>query len=35
LIYAVNNEGLWILSENPGLDLKLEKQYERELMYIP
>ena len=33
LIYVVNNEGLWILSENPGRDLELEKQYEHELMY--
>jgi hypothetical protein len=33
LIYVVNNEGLWILSENPGRDLELEKQYDHELMY--
>jgi hypothetical protein len=33
LIYVVNNEGLWILSEKPGRDLELEKQYEHELMY--
>jgi hypothetical protein len=33
LIYVVNNEGLWILSENPGRDFELEKQYEHELMY--
>jgi hypothetical protein len=33
LIYVVNNEGLWILRENPGRDLELEKQYDHELMY--
>jgi hypothetical protein len=33
LIYVVNNEGLWILRENPGRDLELEKQYDHDLMY--
>jgi hypothetical protein len=33
LIYVVNSEGLWILRENPGRDLELEKQYDHELLY--
>jgi hypothetical protein len=33
LIYVVNNEGLWILQEDPARDLDLEKQFQHELMY--
>jgi len=33
LIYLTNTEGLWILRENPGTDVELQKQYEHDILY--
>jgi hypothetical protein len=33
LIYVVNNEGLWILHEQPARDLELEEQYAHDVIY--
>jgi hypothetical protein len=33
LIHVINNEGLWILQEQPGRDLELEKEYEHSVLY--
>jgi hypothetical protein len=33
LIYVVNNEGLWILNEQPARDLELEEQYAHDVIY--
>jgi hypothetical protein len=33
LIYVVNNEGLWILNEQPARDLELEEQYGHDVIY--
>jgi len=33
LIFIVNDEGLWILREQPALDLDLQKEYDRHVLY--
>jgi hypothetical protein len=33
LIYVINNEGLWILNEQPARDLELEEQYGHDVVY--
>jgi len=32
-VFIVNDEGLWILQEQPGRDLELEKEYEHHVLY--
>lgn len=33
LIFIVNDEGLWVLHEQPALDLEFQKEYDRHVLY--